>query len=356
MQALLSKQQVSRRKSSSYKGIIIPFDRKPREKNWAKTRSHALNLSPNLVLGALLLLVFSVLIVSIIHTGILSKRNSSFSITLPSNDNFDAVLFKTIVPESSTNYNSTTKLSSKVIKSLKIVNYRVRTGDSLSKIANKFGLNLGTIISFNDIKDARLLKVGKLLKIPNQNGLKYIVHRGDSLSGIAKRFGVKLDELVDWNDLKSSIIHPGEELFIVGAKMRTNELNRVLGKLFIYPTRGRITSRFGMRHDPFTGILRFHNGVDIANRIGTKIVASMAGIVARTGINPTYGRYVIIRHDDGFQTLYAHLSRILVKRGKYVKQNQIIGRMGNTGYSTGSHLHFSIFKNGKPVDPLKYLH
>ncbi len=378
MQALLNKQQVKRRKSSSYTGNIIPFDKYLRAQKGVGVGSKILvkgssikttkKIKPankknplrkqdiNLILIYVLLAIIVLTVAFFWYRTSLEKGKEEVILTFPRDNTFDTVLFKSLIPEAEQQYVSRTKLSAKLIKTLKVVNYKVKNGDSLSRIAARFGVSLGTVISFNGIKDARLLKVGTILHIPNRNGLKYEVRRGDSLSSIAKRFNIPLNELVDWNNLKSSVIHPGQELFIVGAKMRRNELNRVLGKLFIYPTHGIITSPFGMRHDPFTGIMRFHNGVDIANRVGTKIVASMAGVVARTGINPTYGRYIIIRHEDGFQTLYAHLSRILVRRGERVRQDELIGRMGNTGYSTGPHLHFSIFKNGKPVDPLKYLH
>jgi len=89
--------------------------------------------------------------------------------------------------------------------------------------------------------------------------------------------------------------------------------------------------------------------------MGTPIRASMAGDVAAIGVAPIYGKYIIIRHADGFQTLYGHLNTISVVRGERIKQGQKIGEMGNTGFSTGSHLHFTIYKNGIPVDPFEYL-
>jgi murein DD-endopeptidase MepM/ murein hydrolase activator NlpD len=113
---------------------------------------------------------------------------------------------------------------------------------------------------------------------------------------------------------------------------------------------------FGMRKDPFTGVNRFHNGVDLANDIGTPIMAAMSGKVAMLGYNPNFGKYIILSHPEGFQTLYGHLDAFHVKRGDRVSQGHQIGAMGNSGYSTGSHLHFSIFRRGEPVDPMRYLH
>ncbi|HUV06481.1 MAG TPA: M23 family metallopeptidase, partial [Spirochaetia bacterium] len=252
--------------------------------------------------------------------------------------------------------NSNIELHPEVIKNLKVSSYTVRSGDTLSTIAQKFGLDLDTLISINGIKDARNLIVGTTLEVPNKNGLKYRVKRGDSLDRIAKKYGVGLEALVDWNNLTSSVIKTSQELFIPGAKMSANELNLVLGKLFIYPAKGKLTSRFGYRANPFTGMREFHNGIDIGNYTGTRITAAMTGKVARLGFFPGLGKYIIMIHPDAFQTLYGHLSKITVSEGTRIAQGEKIGEMGNTGYSTGPHLHFTVFKNSVPVDPLKYLH
>ena len=137
--------------------------------------------------------------------------------------------------------------------------------------------------------------------------------------------------------------------------MNANELNRVLGNLFLYPVVGRISSYFGERPDPFTGVANYHNGIDIVNRPGTSIRAAMAGTVADVGFNYNYGNYVILKHSGQYQTLYGHLTRYLVRRGQRVQQGETIGELGTTGYSTGPHLHFSVFHNGQPVDPLRFL-
>jgi murein DD-endopeptidase MepM/ murein hydrolase activator NlpD len=232
----------------------------------------------------------------------------------------------------------------------------VQAGDTLSGVAQRAGLSMDTVISFNGIQDARALKVGSKLVLPNANGLKYRVRRGDSLEGIARRFSVALNELLDWNSLESSLIVPGQELFVPGARLSEHELNRVFGRLFILPARGRLSSRFGVRGDPFTGVSRFHNGIDLAGAVGTPVLAAMSGKVSMVGFNPNYGRYVILSHAEGFQTLYGHLDGFQVRRGTRVKQGELIGTMGNSGYSTGTHLHFAIFLRGEPVDPSRYLH
>jgi murein DD-endopeptidase MepM/ murein hydrolase activator NlpD len=239
---------------------------------------------------------------------------------------------------------------------LKVTTYTVRAGDSLSSIAQKTGLRIDTLISFNNIKRARSLMTGTELQIPNADGLRYVVRRGDSLTSIAARSGTDLNGLLDWNNLDSDVIRVGQSLFLPGAALTATQRDMVLGRLFIYPTRGQISSRFGWRRNPFTGVREHHNGLDIQNRTGTPVNAAMAGRVAMVGVNPVYGKYVILQHAEGFQSLYAHLSRIQVERGMQVGQGQRIGSMGNTGYSTGSHLHFTIFRSQVPVDPLGYLH
>ena len=247
------------------------------------------------------------------------------------------------------------ELHPEVIKQLEISTYRVRAGDSLSRIAQRFGLNVDTIISFNNIRNARNLLSGRELRLPNKDGLRYKVRRGDSLGKIAKAYGIRLESLVDWNGLSTAVIVPGQELFIPGARLSRNALNLVLGKLFVFPAKGRLTSRFGYRPNPFTGVREFHNGLDIGNIVGTPVNAAMHGKVAKVGYYAGLGKFIILAHPDGYQTLYGHLQTILVKRGQTASRGQTIGEMGNTGYSTGPHLHFTIFKNSVPVDPLKYL-
>ena len=276
-------------------------------------------------------------------------------ILLPKAADAETALFEYLVPEEFQGTGGA-ELHPEAVDTVRTRLYTVRSGDTVSGIAQRFGLNMDTVISFNDIEDARGLRVGATLTLPNADGLKYRVRRGDYLEGIARQHGVDLSALLDWNSLESALIVPGQELFLPGARLSEMERNRVFGRLFIYPAAGRITSRFGIRSDPITGLRRFHNGVDLANAVGTPVVASMSGRVAMLGYNPNFGKYIILSHPEGFQTLYGHLDAFLVQKGQRVSQGQTIARMGNSGYSTGSHLHFSVFKRGEPVDPFKYLH
>ena len=116
-----------------------------------------------------------------------------------------------------------------------------------------------------------------------------------------------------------------------------------------------LTSPYGWRSDPFTGNQSFHNGVDLAHNQGTPIYAVRSGTVTVATYNSVYGYYVTINHGDGFSSLYGHLTHYTVSAGSYVSQGQLIGYMGSTGRSTGSHLHFSIYYNGSTVNPMNYI-
>ena len=123
----------------------------------------------------------------------------------------------------------------------------------------------------------------------------------------------------------------------------------------IWPTRGWLTSRFGYRIDPFTGLRQLHEGIDIANKIGTPIVSPADGVVARVFKNFGFGLMVEVNHGYGIVTRYAHLSKSYVKVGQRVKRGDRIAAIGNTGRATGPHLHYEVRLNGVPLNPQNYI-
>lgn len=135
--------------------------------------------------------------------------------------------------------------------------------------------------------------------------------------------------------------------------MKEKELHEHLPTL--WPVRGRITSGFGYRLNPVSEEHQFHSGIDISASMGTPVLASASGRVVEVGRNHLNGLYIRIRHINNICTIYAHLSRVFVKRGDYVKKGEIIGLVGSTGRATGEHLHFEISYKGRPVDPLMFL-
>ncbi|NOY12977.1 MAG: M23 family metallopeptidase [Deltaproteobacteria bacterium] len=122
-----------------------------------------------------------------------------------------------------------------------------------------------------------------------------------------------------------------------------------------WPARGWITSYFGMRRIPGGTKWRIHEGLDIAANIGTPVMATADGVVARAEYSSSYGKAVIIDHGYGYRTLYGHNSRILVKRGERIRRGEKIAEVGNTGRSTGPHVHYEVRLNGIPIDPRKSL-
>jgi hypothetical protein len=123
----------------------------------------------------------------------------------------------------------------------------------------------------------------------------------------------------------------------------------------IMPTRGYFSRGFGYKDDPFTGFKQFHSGLDIANRRGTPIHATADGKVVSVQVNGGMGKMIAIDHGYGYKTRYGHLDKYNIKVGQAVKRGDIIGYMGNTGYSTGPHLHYEVLYHGKPVNPFKFI-
>lgn len=121
------------------------------------------------------------------------------------------------------------------------------------------------------------------------------------------------------------------------------------------PVPGRISSKFGPRKDPLVKRNGFHPGIDFRGHTGDEIRSTADATVKKATRNKVLGRYIILSHGNGFETIYAHMHKTLVKKGEHVKRGKVIGQIGNTGRSTGSHLHYGVRYNGKSIDPMKYL-
>ena len=135
----------------------------------------------------------------------------------------------------------------------------------------------------------------------------------------------------------------------------TEQKDRLAATPSIWPTRGYVSSRFGPRKSPFTGRRQRHTGIDVAAQMGTPIVASADGVVTFSGRLAGYGRAIVITHGFGFKTFYGHNKKNKIKKGTRVKRGQVIALVGNTGYSTGSHVHYEVLVKDNPVNPLNYI-
>jgi len=138
-------------------------------------------------------------------------------------------------------------------------------------------------------------------------------------------------------------------------KSLTERMDVLSSRPNISPAKGWITSLFGMRMSPFTGRKTFHAGLDVAAAIGTPIIAPAEGIVVFTGRKGSYGNSVIIDHDNGIVTLYAHIHEMFVRVGQKVKRGDRIASIGNTGRSTGPHLHYEVIENGRSINPISFI-
>jgi len=159
------------------------------------------------------------------------------------------------------------------------------------------------------------------------------------------------------NQLKSLALKSTyQEQTLQELKNHLDDQAALLGSIpSIWPTRGWRTSKFGYRRSSFTGGIQMHKGIDIASSYGSSIKAPADGVIIEAGYKSDYGKVVVIDHGYNLTTLYGHNSKILVKRGQRVKRGQKIAKLGNTGRSTGAHLHYEVRVNGVPVDPMNYL-
>ncbi len=239
-----------------------------------------------------------------------------------------------------------------------VITYQVASGDTLSTIAQKFGVSIDTIKWANDLKRDSL-SIGQELKIPPVSGIVHKVKDGETVQTIAKKYKTESQKIVnfpfnDFADLDTFALNIGQTLVVPdGVQPEAPAIARPLPPVFAGGT--------GQLLWPAGGIITqypvwYHNALDIANNAAPGIAAAEAGVVADVQyLRYGYGFHVLVSHGDGLATLYAHLSEIYVKPGDRLARGQILGRMGSTGRSTGTHLHFEVRKNGIIVNPLPFL-
>ena len=238
--------------------------------------------------------------------------------------------------------------------------YRIKSGDMIGFIADAFDVSQDTIISVNNIKQSRLIKPGDYLKIPSMSGIIYTVKKnGETAATIAEKYKVNADKCASANNVSlDTELKAGTSLFVPDAELDWATRQEINGDLFKKPLHARyyLSSYYGWRNSPFNaGSRTFHGGIDMAVSQGTPIYAALDGTVTAVGYNATYGNYVIITHHSGYKTLYGHMKSTACKRGNFVYTNTVIGYVGSTGMSTGPHLHFTVYKNDKTINPMAVL-
>ncbi len=226
--------------------------------------------------------------------------------------------------------------------------YEVKKGDTIASVAKSYGVSKNTIIWANDIKGSTLT-VGDTLVILPITGIKYTIRKGDTVSTIAKKYKADVEDIAKYNGIaKDSELVAGDVLLVPEGEIAQVSIPVPTKKK---PIASRLaTTPLGFFVRPLVGGIKTqgihgHNAVDIAAQRGTPVVAAASGkvIFARTGgYNGGYGNMIVIVHENNIQTLYAHLKEIYVTQGAVVTQGQVIGAVGNTGRSTGPHLHIEV--------------
>lgn len=246
----------------------------------------------------------------------------------------------------------------------KLETYIVQEGDTLGQIAERFGLNLSTVLWSNNLTFRSTIRPGDTLKILPADGVHYSVKKGDTLLSIAKRYGIGVEKIKTENGLEEAdrlaigdeLLLPGAEPIAVAPQRRTSGVSKLFAPpskakadgigSWIWPTDWHtITQYYGWRH----------TGVDIDGDYSTYSYVVRDGVVIYSGWRGGYGLTVEVDHGDGYVTRYAHHSKNFVGVGDVVKTGDAIARTGTTGRSTGTHLHFEVIKSKKFQNPLDYI-
>jgi murein DD-endopeptidase MepM/ murein hydrolase activator NlpD len=239
--------------------------------------------------------------------------------------------------------------------SVQYLDHVVADGEDIAGIAASYGLKSQTVIAVNQIRNVNAVRPGVTLRIPDRDGQVYVVKNGDMLSAIARSYNMGWKTLMEVNGLTNEMIRPGQTLFIPDQTQTIAEVAEVATVSFQKPAKGNIIGSFGqVSADPADdGNL---DGVLIEGQAGSAVFAAANGDVVDAGYEQKgRGRFVVISHDDGYKTTYAHLENVDVKSGVKVIKGQVIGSMGTSGTNFASPtLYFAIEQNGISLNPADF--
>ena len=240
--------------------------------------------------------------------------------------------------------------------------HTIKRGETLGEIARIYGVDMTALAYWNNISNPHRIREGAKLHVLTVEGTLHHVDKGDTLTAVANRYNVETQKISDFNMLDGNgLLETGKRLVIPGSTTLTGTVEKDTAVValasrggaqvpaFRWPLKGTITSFFGMRSGGF------HHGLDIAASQGTEVRSVAAGVVEAGGVRGGYGLTAIINHGNGWSSLYAHNSRLLVSEGQRISAGQPIALVGATGNATGPHLHLEIMHYQKKLDPLIYL-
>lgn len=221
------------------------------------------------------------------------------------------------------------------------------------------GVSVRDLRASNQLYGTDVPAAGRVLYAA-RTGLVHTIKRGQTLTDIAATYGTTAQAIATANGIATSAtIYAGQRLVIPGASSAfwdtVSTLARGATSQSIWPLQGEVVSTFGWRQHPVLGMRHHHDGIDIDVPEGTTVYASSAGEVFFYGEQPGYGNVLILEHDGGFYTMYGHLKSSLVQKGQFVEKGQKAALSGNTGISSGPHLHFELRNGEFPVDPMSFL-
>lgn len=243
------------------------------------------------------------------------------------------------------------------------IEYTIKAGDTISEIAKRYNMKTEYLFANNFDIDLKTLKIGKQILIPTENGIFYKVSKDDSFSALEKKFNISQDTIKSDNDIQQ--LNYGDTVFLREPKIADDFKNKIatfskknssVTSTFRSPLSSLVvTSSFGNRKHPVVKKVISHGGIDLKAPTGTRVMAAQEGTVKFAGYSGNYGYMVVITHPNGYESRYAHLSKINVKKGQRVNTREVIALSGATGRVTGPHLHFELRKNGKALNPLTYV-
>jgi len=253
-------------------------------------------------------------------------------------------------------------------KTVKLNYVTVGKGNNFWKIARDYKINIDTLIGINIFWEDLKAKTSQTVIVPSEPGTIEFVNDPADAVNLAEAHGVPAEDIEVQQLPFLYTLYSGFTgnrrpiaVFIKDARPSTKNMTANLAdkfkvrQMFRSPLGGRLSSFFGNRKHPVFKRRKFHNGLDIASPYGTFIGAAREGEVVSTGWMGGYGKAVIIKHDNGYKTMYGHMSAILVRPGEKVRAGKVLGRVGSTGLSTGPHLHFTLWQNEKLLNPLDVL-